>query len=508
MRKSMTLMFVLLTAIAVKAQTMDIDMDDPADVLTCANAGNDVCQNLLGKWLFEGSHGFDQDFGNAVKWWLHAAEHNNEEAMGNLGFCYLHGLGVNADSSIAAQLFEKSIKMGNKALLQVHDSLARGGSVISAMLLGRCYKLGRGVPRNPNIASEYYMMAVERGNVEAMVEAAMLMLNVKKDSVAFSLFQRAMQNGDLTATYYCGKMMSDGRGTNKDALKGAVYLQKAAEQDYATAQFELAEAYRNGNGVSEDKAQAVHWYRKAALGGNRAAWWKLSECYRDGIGVSQSYESALECYLRAYSVGYHNKLKSLLNDGGSEWTGTPFMTYLRGCRLLEVDGNPDAARKEFARLPKNCAEGQTMQAVCLLHSSNAQKDVKKAVKILRKQADKDSRAAFELALLQIAGDGVERDLEQAEKTLLGLAERGYPKAVNYLADCYYEGRGLKQDRKKATMLYLKAEKHQHLTSIGAARLSVCYKNGEGVKQDAERAQELEKYKPLDIKTLLNIVPKI
>ena len=110
-------------------------------------------------------------------------------------------------------------------------------------------------------------------------------------------------------------------------------------------------------------------------------------------------------------------------------------------------------------------------------------------------------------MLQIAGNGVEKDVAKAEKTLNTMAGNGYWRAVNYLADCYYEGCNVAKNKDKAILLYLRAERQQCLTTGGATRLAQAFRNGEGMKADTGRAEKLEKYKATESKALLELVKK-
>ncbi len=502
MKKTIIISLLFAVGAMAMAQTSDSTV---ARTVRCAQEGNDRCQTLLGKWIFDGSHGYQQDYAKAVAWWLQAAKQNNDEATANLGFCYQFGWGVEADSTTAVRLFDKALKQGNTALLSKHDSLAAKGNVLSAMFLGRSYKTGVGVRRDLEAAQRYYQLAAEQGNVEAMREAAILMRSGKDDVRALALFKMAAEKGDVVATYYCGKMLCEGRGTARNAAEGIGYLQKAADRGYAAAQYELAEAYAHGTGIARDAAAALGWYRKAALGGNRAAWWQLAESYRLGQGTALEYEESLECYAKAWSEGYHNKLTMLVTDEHSEWKDSPFMHYLRGMRLLEVDANPDAALKEFSKLSKQSADRQVMEALCQLHPKYSKRNVKKAVKALQKLSPASRRATYELAQLQMRGEGTDKDLAKAEKTLAQLAKEGYVPAINLLANCYYEGHSFSKDKKKAILLYLQAEQQGRLNAVGAVRLAQAFRNGEGMKVDTVRAEKLEKYRAYDTHTLLEKV---
>jgi TPR repeat protein len=199
---------------------------------------------------------------------------------------------------------------------------------------------------------------------------------------------------------------------------------------------------------------------------------------------------------------YHNKLNALLTEENSEWKDTPFMHYLRGVRLLEVDNNPNAAMNEFSKLPKKMNDRQVMEARCLMHKDFKKRDGKKAVKMLQKIEKDMPQAAFELAMLQMNGEFIDKDSTKAIKTLTALAKEDYAPAIDFLADCYYLGHGVKKDKTKAYLLYFQAEKIQRLTETGARRLLDALKNGENMKSDPERIKEIEKYRAYETRTLL------
>lgn len=475
------------------------------DVVKCAQEGNDVCQTLLGKWIFEGSHGYQQDYEKAVAWWMQAAKKNNDEAVANLGFCYMYGMGVAADSTTASRLFEKALKLGNKQVETIHDSLAATGVVFSNMLLAKCYKLGYGVKANASKALQYYKKAAELDNVEAMREAAIMMRSSKDDTAALATFDKAMQKGDVASTYYYGKMLCEGRGAARNVKAGVETIRKAADKGYAAAQYELAEAYANGSGVDSNAAEAFRWYSAAARSGNRAAWWQKAECYRNGIGTYIDFEEAMECYAKAADLGYQNKLGALLSGESTEWKDTPFMHYLRGMRQLLVNPNPNEAIKEFSALPKQMNVRKTMEAVCMSHHLYNKRNIAKAAKQLQALSSNNHRAAFEYAMLLLKGEGIDKDVAKAEKMLTALAAEGYAPAVCWLADAYYDGTLLKKDRSKALLLYLQLEKSQRLTDLGAGRLIDAYKNGDGVKADAQRVEQLKKYRVYDVNKLLAMI---
>ncbi|OLL23859.1 Protein SKT5, partial [Neolecta irregularis DAH-3] len=79
-------------------------------------------------------------------------------------------------------------------------------------------------------------------------------------------------------------------------------------------------------------------------------------------------------------------------------------------------------------------------------------------------------------------------LKEAIAILRKLADKGYPDAQYFLADCYSQGTGVKggeRDMDKAFPLFHMAAKHGHTEA--AWRTAECYEHGLGTKPDAAKA---------------------
>ena len=145
------------------------------------------------------------------------------------------------------------------------------------------YAKGEGVPKNQEIATEYYRKAAEKGHMRAQ----------------FNL----------------GVRYANGRGVDKNETKAAEWYRKAAEQGYVRAQFNLGVLYANGLGVPQNDALAVDWYRKAAIQGDSDAQYNLSVMYEEGRGVPTDRVQAIAWCRMAAKQGdpdAKKKLESLL----------------------------------------------------------------------------------------------------------------------------------------------------------------------------------------------------
>lgn len=102
----------------------------------------------------------------------------------------------------------------------------------------------------------------------------------------------------------------------------------------------------------------------------------------------------------------------------------------------------------------------------------------------RKAAQKGYPAAqYDLGLLYIKGDGVEKDEEVAVKWFKKAAEQGYPAAQYTLGLCFRVGMGVEQDEEEAVTWFAEAAQQEH----GGAQyaLGMHYFKGDGELDDEE-----------------------
>jgi TPR repeat protein len=85
------------------------------------------------------------------------------------------------------------------------------------------------------------------------------------------LFERAAQQGDVTAMYNLGHMHSEGQGVEQSYEKAKEYYEKAAQLGFADAQYALGRMYALGEGVSKDTMKAKSFWTTSSAQGNENA---------------------------------------------------------------------------------------------------------------------------------------------------------------------------------------------------------------------------------------------
>lgn len=145
------------------------------------------------------------------------------------------------------------------------QELAKQGNLWAETMLGLMYGHGYGVPRDEDVAEDYYL--------------------------------RAAQRSWLGAEYNLGTFYYE-RFRYKQA---ELWLTKAAEREYPQAEENLAQVYlAKGPLQSEDKA--FIWFLRAAEHGQPESQYNTCYAYADGLGVKRDLVEAYKwCYIAAHN---------------------------------------------------------------------------------------------------------------------------------------------------------------------------------------------------------------
>lgn len=478
--------------------------DSISQTMDRAKKGDAAAQNEVGTWYYRGLHGIKPNFEVALQWFARAAKQGHAQATSNMAVCYQFGQGCKKDSTLAVQLYDKSILRGNDEVIMLHEKESDKGVLFSSIYLAHCYKDGVGVKKNIKKQAQYYAAASNQGSADASREAGLALMSTKNPAEAARHFKLGADRGDLSSTYWYGKLLLDGNGVEQNPNEAFLYLSKAADRKFAMAYYQVGNCYRDGQGVKADIDKAVEYYQKAAYVGNIHGCWELALCLMEGNGLERNYEDAAYWFGRAAKRTYSNQFKKLCDAKEEDnWTGTPFMSYLRAIKALH-EGNIDQVMEEVKLLKKaKLPEAELLGAMCLIDSRYAKNNLKKGIKQLQQLAEDSAPAAYQLALCHEKGIGVEKDAKQALEHYEKAADMGYALAQCMLGDMYYDGvGGVDKDYEAAVKYYKMALAQQHLTASAATRLAACYESGNVVERNTDVASKL---RSLDTSDPLNVL---
>ena len=199
---------------------------------------------------------------------------------------------------------------------------AVNGIIEAQFALGKMYDYGWSIAVNKQQAAYWYRKAAEQGLADAQCNLGNLYDNgegVKQDySTAAYWFRKAAEQGLDIAQFSLGNSYYNGEGVNQDYSTAAYWFRKAAEQGLDIAQCNLGVSYHHGKGVNQDYSTAAYWYRKAAEQGLAVAQFNLGNLYYNGKGVSQDYSTAIKWYTTAAN---NNDSDAMLKLGDEYFKG-------------------------------------------------------------------------------------------------------------------------------------------------------------------------------------------
>lgn len=113
---------------------------------------------------------------------------------------------------------------------------------------------------------------------------------------AYDLFLPCAEQGIVQAQFSLGTMFEDGYGVERDKQKAFDYYMQSASAGYAPAQTYVGDSYLHGAGVAADPKEAFRWYSLAAEQGDFSAQFWLGYMYENGIGVEKNDQLAAMWY--------------------------------------------------------------------------------------------------------------------------------------------------------------------------------------------------------------------
>ena len=272
-----------------------------------ADAG-DVNTIILLARFYEGQFGFPElkDAKAAIAYYTKAAEMGNSGAMAALGSRLLSG-----DAKIRD---EKNGRLWLKKAVEAKEYSAY-------LALG---DFEENVNKNLKAALAEYERGKDAGQVDCTLRAADFYLEgkgVEKDIIrGNSLLAKAAESGSAIANFrFAAQELSREK---PDLLAGYGHLLAAANGNLAEAQNELGLLYLSGKLAAADASAGVAWLTRAAQIGFAPAQNNLGALYERGAaGLSQNLENACQLYTVAANQGNGPAtlaLARLVNEG----TGT------------------------------------------------------------------------------------------------------------------------------------------------------------------------------------------
>jgi len=226
-----------------------------------------------------------QDYAAAAKWYLAAGDHKVAVAHKWLASYFSSGRGGAPDQERAREEMRIAAELGDAnsqfilsnwlshmdwdASIHWRTLAAEQDHVYAQDRLAQNYRLGHGVPVDPEKAVYWVRRAAENGSHFAEADLARHYrdgyggLEVDIDA-ALQLLESAVAKELSSAAYQLGWMYAKGDGVTKDNRKACELYRVAADNRDSHGTFELAMCFEEGNGVERNLVEAFRWYTLAA----------------------------------------------------------------------------------------------------------------------------------------------------------------------------------------------------------------------------------------------------
>lgn len=187
-------------------------------------------------------------------------------------------------------------------------------------VLGRAYKFGLGVERNPQKSKAYYISSALDGNTNAMQGLAHLYAGYPEyedlDSAVF-WYSKAAEQGIGSSYFYLSQLEVQRKGKKNmpvDTLTILGYWKRGMELNDPLCLSALAYAYYYGQGVNQDKAKAFNMLNLADYARlDHSGLFLLGLMCELGETAQQNFNEALKYYQAATNKGNTDAICKLGN---------------------------------------------------------------------------------------------------------------------------------------------------------------------------------------------------
>lgn len=231
--------------------------------------------------------------------------------------------------------------------------------------------------------------AADAGEVSAQITLAVAyehgLSNCKEDQKkATYWFNKAADNGVVSAQHEMGVRYFIGKGVRQNELEAIKFFKLAAEQNSSECQLNLGRIYCLGYGVPVDLRLGLSWLARAAVNKQPESMRLLAGYYRSGcLHLKQNLATAFSWYKKAAELG----------DAYSQYNLAVMYHNAEGC-----ESDPQAAFYWFQASAKNeDADGMIGLARCYLRGLGTRIELEQAlfwIKAAKAKAHPDADEVF------------------------------------------------------------------------------------------------------------------
>lgn len=412
-------------------------------------------------WYYMHGDGLEQDTSKGVCMMEEAAAKGCKDAICNLALIYEQGLyDIAPDIEKAVSYYEQGVTLGiDSCMVDLANILESSDSY----------------PHDYKRAFELCSKVAEKGNAQACNNLATYYkrgIGVEENAEkALQLYESAAENGCIEAYQNLYRYYIDGYSVPRNYERAVEWLKKGEAAGDAMCSYKLALHYRNGDGVEQDAHKYFECLNNAVTHGIDVAVEELADCYRYGIGINPNGDSAF----RLYQTAAQKSISAV---------GSLAQCYTYGIGT-EKDDKKAVELYQIAAEQGN-AQAQCDLGICYRQGEGVQQDFEKAIFWYEKAAAQGHSGAFcNLGVMYDNGIGVPVDKVKAFDYFKKSAEGGQMDGQFCCGFKYFSGQAVEQNYQEAIKWFTKAAKQGEPDSM--YHLAICYNDGLGVDRNPAAA---------------------
>jgi TPR repeat protein len=383
--------------------------------------------------------------------------------------------------------YEKRIKKESILL----EKLAELNDTYAQFEMYKRYRFGRYniIGQDDNKSEMWLRRAAEQGHAKAQYELSRTVGVNGEEEVKW--LKKAATNGNALAQYLLSNRYKNGYLLESDMEKSIEWLKESAYNNMNISQRSLAKFYEN----QSKYGIALVWYENAAKQGNEEAQMHLGRVYKDVDEVKNLQKSTF-WYIEAATQGDLRAIVMVVRafSYGVGVKKNYDMTNFWYNELINHPNYPNSQyAEEFSIGPRAAVMGVEMGNIENKNIKNLKNNEKKVIQLHEKATKKnDAKSKYKLAVHYTHGKGVEKDLKKALQLIRESAEQGYVKAQERLGEIYGIHFSVdpleslvKENDEKSYKWYKRAA--NSLSSYAMSKIAHAYVIGRGVKRNPKKA---------------------
>jgi uncharacterized protein len=234
-----------------------------------AEQGNAEAQDSLGV-MYSAGDGVERDKAEGLRWYRKAACQSYPHAMFHLGTAYYNGDVVEISDSSAYAWFLLAKLAGDQSAVEAisrAETDLKPDVILKGLIeIAKLYDDGQILPQSQAEATRWWLLAAQRGNLEAELTVASRYLSgtgVQQDfgqarhwCNEASKEDPSDKQSDPRAAYCLGLIYQRGWGVEKDFKAAREWYERSASAGHAPAAKKLALMHANGDGGKPDRVKA------------------------------------------------------------------------------------------------------------------------------------------------------------------------------------------------------------------------------------------------------------